>query len=621
MDWGLAKVLSTGGIADEKKSRDQTQGQSVIQTLRSVGSANPGSFASTGSDTEMGSVMGTPAYMPPEQALGEIDNMDERADVFALGAILCEILTGSPPYVGDDGNQIYRLASRGKLDACFSRLDACEADRELVALAKNCLQIEPASRPRVAGKLSDQISSYLESVETKLRETELQRVAESARIEEEKKRRRVTTALAAAVLLFLLLGSGGWLYFERRESSVRKRHAEKMESVNKDLNRSLDRQKLSAAFSAYHDRNVVEAQDLLKQLDPKEGSADWIAWRFLDARCRESVGEVKKLNHKVHARSAIDPLGRFYAAAVAENQISLISLSGDLLAELPFPGEGLSIRDATRLTISSNGHWLLAPVSDGEQSGRVLIWELSQSEAGITAKAIDASPTHDSPVICADMDIESNRVVSIDLGGTMKTWSISGEEFESVEAYPKSNRFRLGVYFSNDGEWILSHEWRSIAGIFVRRSGDLKEFGTAPYGDQVGGVCFAPNSNRFAIAGYCGTEVWDLNDGNPRRLHRLSWRRSTDCVFSNDGRYLAVCGADDSSTEIFSVDTGETVRVYHWPGANDAHERILVDENRVYAIGYDSIVKFPNYLGSRVPNADLVVCPIRDRGPSNRRSD
>ena len=52
--------------------------------------------------TASGSVMGTPAYMPPEQALGKIDSMDERADVFGLGAILCEILTGNPPYVGTD---------------------------------------------------------------------------------------------------------------------------------------------------------------------------------------------------------------------------------------------------------------------------------------------------------------------------------------------------------------------------------------------------------------------------------------------------------------------------------------------------------------------------------------
>jgi len=44
-----------------------------------------------------GSLMGTPAYMPPEQAQGRVDKLDERTDVFALGAILCEVLTGKPP--------------------------------------------------------------------------------------------------------------------------------------------------------------------------------------------------------------------------------------------------------------------------------------------------------------------------------------------------------------------------------------------------------------------------------------------------------------------------------------------------------------------------------------------
>ncbi|MBP8299687.1 MAG: serine/threonine protein kinase, partial [Planctomycetes bacterium] len=91
VDWGLAKVLHRGGVADEKRAKQSVF--TIIETVRS----GPGS---SGSDSMMGSVMGTPAYMSPEQAQGEIEKLDERSDVFSLGATLCEILTGRPPYEG-----------------------------------------------------------------------------------------------------------------------------------------------------------------------------------------------------------------------------------------------------------------------------------------------------------------------------------------------------------------------------------------------------------------------------------------------------------------------------------------------------------------------------------------
>ncbi len=108
MDWGLAKVLPQGGIADEAVAHPVQD--SVITTVRS---ASVGS----GSESEAGSVLGTPAYMAPEQARGEVDRIDQRADVFGLGAILCEILTGRPPYSGSTREEI-RAGGTGRVDRC-----------------------------------------------------------------------------------------------------------------------------------------------------------------------------------------------------------------------------------------------------------------------------------------------------------------------------------------------------------------------------------------------------------------------------------------------------------------------------------------------------------------------
>jgi eukaryotic-like serine/threonine-protein kinase len=241
MDWGLAKVLPQGGVADEPRLHPEVPAVSVIRTVRS------------GSDADAsvrGSVLGTPAYMAPEQAGGDVDEIDERADVFGLGSILCEILTGWPAYTGPSFDAILRKARRGETKDALQRLDGCRADAELVALAGHCLAAEADERPRDAGELARRMTAYLSGVQDRLRAAELARAAEEARAEEaietaaaseraraaeearaeeaqratvaaegraraERRARRTTVGLAASVLIAGAIGAAGLRWVER----------------------------------------------------------------------------------------------------------------------------------------------------------------------------------------------------------------------------------------------------------------------------------------------------------------------------------------------------------------------------------------------------------------------
>src|SRR5262249_44095042 len=136
VDWGLAKRKTE---PEEAATRGQSSGEQGL--------------------TVVGAVVGTPEYMSPEQARGDLAAIDARSDVFCLGASLYELLTGRPPFLGATPDHVLENASKGKFHPVEDLVP--EAPPELAAIANRALHPEPAGRYRDAEDLARELSAYL----------------------------------------------------------------------------------------------------------------------------------------------------------------------------------------------------------------------------------------------------------------------------------------------------------------------------------------------------------------------------------------------------------------------------------------------------------------------------
>ena len=239
MDWGLAKVLGEAPASAEPRPPSDHPTAAPVSVIES--DRDPSSH------TRAGSLLGTPAYMPPEQAKGEIDRTDTRSDVFALGAMLCELLTGRPPYWAATAAEIQALALTAQLGPAFERFDACGADPELIALARYCLKANPDERPADAKQVANAIAAHRAGVEDRLHRAERERAAAEAKAAEEvntrreaeareaerSKRLRMQRVLAATIALVILVAGAGAWWVERK--------AEEKERVERAKQAELDR--------------------------------------------------------------------------------------------------------------------------------------------------------------------------------------------------------------------------------------------------------------------------------------------------------------------------------------------------------------------------------------------